>query len=88
MVVIEEKHQQESNRQGNKDPFDVQIPKVDEPASIDGRIKSPSMWQLADVRCSQLAGEMSETRPEYRGDLPSLCELAKFCSLRRSVPTG
>ena len=77
MIVIEKKHQQESNWQSNKDPLDLQVPEIDEPASIDSRIEGSSVWQLADVRCSQLARKMSKACPKYCGDLSGLGKLAR-----------
>ncbi len=44
MIVVEEKHEEESDREGHEDPFDVQVPEIDEPAAIDGRVESSGVW--------------------------------------------
>lgn len=72
MIVVEEKHEQESNWQGNEYPLDFQVPKVDKPTSIDSGIECPSVRQLADLCRFQFAGKMSKSRPEYCSDLSSM----------------
>ena len=87
MIVVEEKHEQESDREGHEYPLDVQIPEIDKPAAIDGWVERAGMWQLADICCFQLAGKMGESRPEDCGYLLALDKLTSYIGLWIE-PTG
>lgn len=39
MVIVEQEHGQKSEWQGSKNPLDLKIPEMKEPASVLGRIK-------------------------------------------------
>jgi hypothetical protein len=64
MVVVKEQHRQEAKRQSNKNPLDLEIPEVDQPATVLGRIKSASDWDESYVRGFQIARKVGETNPE------------------------
>ncbi len=44
MVVVEEEHEEISDGEGHEDPLDVQVPEIDEPVAIDGRVESSGVW--------------------------------------------
>ncbi len=50
MVIVEEQHDQETERGSNKDPFDIQKPEIDQPAPWLARLESGSDRDLADAR--------------------------------------
>ena len=49
MIVVEEEHEQEPDGHGDKDPFDVEVPELDEPATVHGRVEGACVRQLGDI---------------------------------------
>ena len=66
MIVIEEKHHQETDWKCNKDPLHLKIPKVDEPSAVDGRVEDLCMRKLRYVRLFHLPRKVRKTSPEER----------------------
>ena len=49
VVKVKKKHHKEPDWHRHENPLDGQIPEVNEPASIDSRVKRSGMWQCLDV---------------------------------------
>ena len=69
MIVVEQQGQKNSKRKGNKDPAGRQVPKVDEPASVDGRVESPRYRQELNFSVFDVSWEVRKTGPEDGGKL-------------------
>ena len=64
VIIVEQKHSQETKRHSNKDPFDIQVPKVDQPAPRLRWIKGFGDGHAFDVRCIESSREVREADPE------------------------
>lgn len=69
MIVVEQQHEQEPDGHGDKDPFDVEMPELDEPATVHGWIECACVRQLGDIGLLQDARKMGEACPKQGGEL-------------------
>lgn len=71
MIVVEEKHHQEAKGYGYEDPFDIQIPKVNDPVSILSGLESADSWYAVLLGPAQTPRKVREADPEqswkYKG---------------------
>lgn len=64
VVVVEEEHDEEADREGDEDPFRGKGPEVDEPATFDGWVEGTRDREVADVGFSYWSGDVGEADPE------------------------
>ena len=68
VVIIEEKGQEETEGEGNENPFDRKIPKIDKPASRDSRVECSGGGKAGEICASEISRNMCETSPEESCD--------------------
>ena len=69
MVIVKQQHGQETKGYSDKHPFDVQVPKVNEPISRLCRMEGLGDRDSLDVRRLERTREMGETDPEEGAEL-------------------
>ena len=69
MIIVEQKHSQEPKGHSNKDPFDIQVPKVDKPVPGLCWIKCFGNRHTLDMRSVESTREVRKSDPEECGKL-------------------
>jgi hypothetical protein len=69
MVIVKQQHCQETKGHSDKHPFDIQVPKVNEPISRLCRMEGLGDGNSLDVRRLERARKMGETDPEESAEL-------------------
>jgi hypothetical protein len=64
MIIVKQQHHQKPKRHRNKNPLDVQVPKVNDPVPVLGRLERANDWYAEDVGARKTAGEPVEADPE------------------------
>lgn len=70
MIVVEEQHDKEPERNSDKYPFHLESPKVDQPTPRLGWMECFCDWESANIRIFQSPGNMCEP---YSKHGPNLC---------------
>ena len=69
MIVVEEEHEQETDRKGDKNPFHRNIPEIYYPRTVNGRVESQSMLEGGDLDIVEGPRDVREAGPEDGGNL-------------------
>lgn len=69
MIVVEEEHKKETERKSYENPFNIQMPEVDQPRSICCRMERLCDWQIADVCSLQVSRKVRKADPKNRAEL-------------------
>lgn len=68
VVVVEEQREQDAHGQRDEDPFCFEVPEVDQPAAVDGRVESARVRDAQEFCVFDAAGDVREAGPEDGGD--------------------
>lgn len=69
MIIIEEQHNQKSKWQRHENPFSVQFPKVNQPASRLRRVKGFADRNTGYIHNFERTGDVRKSHPENCSDL-------------------
>lgn len=69
MIIVEEQHDQKSKRQRHENPFSIQFPKVNQPASQLRRVKGFADSDTGYTHYFERTRDMRKSNPENRPDL-------------------
>ncbi len=69
VVIVEEQHKKKANWQRDENPFDLEVPKVNQPVSRLCWLEGSRYWNNTDARCFQSARKVGESNPEKSCDL-------------------